>query len=276
MSDIKREKDSYVLGRTVEEYERLRTQAALYEEATRRTLEKAGIASQMRCLDAGCGPGEVMRLIGGMVGPGGFVSGIDMDEALGRHMLTQLQANHGRHYAFYAGDLTKLDRAPDGPYDLVFTRLTLFHIQQPVPVLQTLWSWVKPGGVLIAMDFDLSQIRTVPDAGPGAQIMHLIKETMTRAGRDISIGAHLPDLFMKAGIGPVAGTDVSSHLGPIGQTGGMARAVLNSLKEPATKLGIASAEEIAAVDQRFGETMKNSSLYLMMPLIVSTWARKVA
>jgi cyclopropane fatty-acyl-phospholipid synthase-like methyltransferase len=59
--------DGYILGRTEAEYDRLRRQARLWEPATHRVLTAAGVAPGMRCLDAGCGPGEVMRLIGRLV-----------------------------------------------------------------------------------------------------------------------------------------------------------------------------------------------------------------
>jgi ubiquinone/menaquinone biosynthesis C-methylase UbiE len=270
----RREGDTYVLGRTVEEYERLRAQARMYEEATRRTLEKAGIALGMRCLDAGSGPGEVMRLMGGMVGPGGFVSGIDLDENLGRLALRQLHESEGPYFAFHQGDLARLKDAPDGPYDLVYTRLTLFHIDDPAAVLRTLWSWLKPGGVLVAMDFDTGGVGSFPDPEVAREIIRVINETMTKAGRDIHIGARLPHLFVQAGIAPIAGTDVASHLLPLGEIGGMPRAILRSLREPAVKLGVASEAEIARIDQAFAARMSDPSIYLLAPLIISTWARK--
>ena len=277
MSDADRaERDSYVLGRTVEEYERLRAQAKMYEEATSRTLEKAGIAPGMRCLDAGSGPGEVMRLMGGMVGPGGSVSGIDMDEMLGRHALEALQASGTTRFAFYPGDLTKLGTAPDGPYDLVYTRLTLFHIDEPVSVLKTLWSWVKPGGVLIAMDFDVGGVGSFPDPEVARDVIRIINETMARAGRNNRIGLHLPHLFMSAGIAPIAGTDVASQFLPIGEMGNMPRGVLQSLRGPAVKLGVASEEEIDRVDQAFATKLTDPSIYILGPLIVSAWAKKPA
>jgi 2-polyprenyl-3-methyl-5-hydroxy-6-metoxy-1,4-benzoquinol methylase len=51
--------DGYVLGRTSGEYQRLRWQARLWEQVTARALDRVGIGPGMRCLDVGCGPGEV-------------------------------------------------------------------------------------------------------------------------------------------------------------------------------------------------------------------------
>lgn len=53
--------------RTAEEYQRLRRQALAWDGAARRMLLRVGLGTGMTCLDVGCGPGEVMRLMGEMV-----------------------------------------------------------------------------------------------------------------------------------------------------------------------------------------------------------------
>ena len=75
--------DGYVLARTSEEYQRLRRQAQLWEQVTAQALDRVGIGAGMRCLDVGCGPGEVMRLMAGRVGASGRVTGLDNDGRVG-------------------------------------------------------------------------------------------------------------------------------------------------------------------------------------------------
>ena len=50
--------DAYALGRTPQEYERLRVQSRAWEAATSRLLDQVGLAAGASCLDAGCGPGR--------------------------------------------------------------------------------------------------------------------------------------------------------------------------------------------------------------------------
>ena len=66
----------YILERTSKEYKRLRVQAKLWEATTVHVLQQAGLRTGLRCLDLGCGPGEVMRLMGETVGPTGQITGI--------------------------------------------------------------------------------------------------------------------------------------------------------------------------------------------------------
>ena len=71
-TEITRQASSYALGHAPQEYERLRAQARIWEVATGRVLDQVGVPQGASCLDAGCGPGETMRLLaaaGGAAGP---------------------------------------------------------------------------------------------------------------------------------------------------------------------------------------------------------------
>ena len=98
--------DGYALARTQEEYERLRAQARVWESTTGRLLDRVALAPGSRCLDAGCGPGETMRLMAQRVGPSGRVLGVDVDATLGRQALAALHDAGHRRCEFAHVDLT--------------------------------------------------------------------------------------------------------------------------------------------------------------------------
>src|SRR5690242_7659911 len=130
---------TYALGHTPQEYERLRVQSRAWEAATSRLLDQVGLASGASCLDAGCGPGETMRLMAQRVGPAGRVTGIDVDAPLGAHALTMLQTAGHRQCRFAALDITDDDEAiPGVPFDLVYARLLLYHLPKRASVLRRL------------------------------------------------------------------------------------------------------------------------------------------
>ena len=83
--------DGYVLARTESEYERLRTQSAIWARFTKKVLLSAGLDAGMTALDAGCGPGELMRIMGRLVGPAGSVTGVDIDPDVGAYGLQRLR-----------------------------------------------------------------------------------------------------------------------------------------------------------------------------------------
>ena len=105
-ADAGRPQDGYSLARTPEEYERLRAQARVWESTTGRLLDRVALAAGSRCLDAGCGPGETMRLMAQRVGPSGRVVGVDVDERLGRQALAALHDAGHRQCEFAHVDLT--------------------------------------------------------------------------------------------------------------------------------------------------------------------------
>ena len=75
--------DGYVHARDVNEYQRLRDQALMWQRATEEVLDRVGLKPGMSCLDVGSGPGAVMRLMANRVGPQGRVTGIEIDGKLG-------------------------------------------------------------------------------------------------------------------------------------------------------------------------------------------------
>ena len=154
--------DGYVLGRTQAEYERLRTQSRVWEQATGRLLDHVELARGARCLDAGSGPGETMRHLAQRVGPAGEVVGIDVDAALGAQAMDMLLGAGHRQCSFATVDLEGDEPIPGAPFDLVHARLLLLHVSDPVAVLRRLWAAVAPGGHLVIHDYDLSVVDALP------------------------------------------------------------------------------------------------------------------
>src|SRR6478736_4269067 len=122
--------DRYALGRTPAEYDRLRTQARVWEASTARLFDQIGLSPGASCLDAGCGPGETMRLMAERVGTAGRVLGIDVDLSLGAEALANLNDAGHHQCAFLAHDLAAAAPIPGAPFDLVYARLLLFHLPE--------------------------------------------------------------------------------------------------------------------------------------------------
>src|SRR5260370_41995804 len=74
-------KESYPFRSSEAERQRLIAQDGLVAPSTRRLFEQAGIASGMRVLDIGSGPGDVAFLAARVVGPTGEAVGCQPDPA---------------------------------------------------------------------------------------------------------------------------------------------------------------------------------------------------
>jgi ubiquinone/menaquinone biosynthesis C-methylase UbiE len=264
---------TYVLGRTAEEYDRLRRQARLWEEATGRLLDRVEVACGMSCLDVGCGPGEVMRMLAQRVGPAGRVTGLDLDADVGREAIASLHADGHLQCDFVEGDVLGEDPFPGRRFDVVYARLLLFHLEDPVAAVRRLWKWTAPGGRLVLQDYDLS---TVGSDRPLAFVDHfreVVVGTFVAAGCDVHAGRRLPALLVEAGVGAPDGTDVGGRLGSLAAATPAIAAIYRSLLPAALEHGITTEAE----SERWLEEAArphDGPEHVLWPLLVGVHVRK--
>jgi SAM-dependent methyltransferase len=265
----------YALARSPEEYQRLSLQARVWEPATGRLFDQVGLAAGASCLDAGCGPGETMRLMAQRVGPTGRVTGIDVDAPLGAQAIAALQLAGHRQCTFVAADLTADEPIPGAPFDLVFARLLLYHLPERVDVLRRLWDAVASGGHLVVQDYDVRSVGVLPPLDSVSEFERFATEAFTAAGCDIHVGARLPELFAEAGIGSPDGTDVAGRLEPLSRGRHFLTGVHNGLLAGALAHGITTPDESAAWrDAIADDAERYPDRPLLWPLLIGAWRRK--
>lgn len=272
---IAEQQDSYALGRTPEEYERLRAQARVWEAANGRLLDQAGLAPGASCLDAGCGPGETMRLMAQRVGPEGRVLGIDTDSSLGAMALTMLRGAGHHNCLFHAQDLTAGRPIPGAPFDLVYARLLLFHLPRRVAVLGRLWDAVAPGGHLVVQDYDIRSAGVLPALDSIDELVRVMTGAFTAAGCDVHAGARLPQLFAQAGIGDPDGTDVAGRIEPLSSGRALFERSFRSVLPNALAHGITTETAAAAALAAIGrDAIRFADRPTLWPLLIGAWKRK--
>jgi SAM-dependent methyltransferase len=269
--------DRYALGRNAREHARLRGQALVWEEATRHVLDMVGVPTGGRCLDAGSGPGETMRLLAERVGLGGSVLGIDVDAPLSADARERLHAAGYPQCDVAVHDLTEDGPLPGAPFDVVYSRLLLFHLPDRVAVLRRLWDAVAPGGSLIVQDYDVRAVSALPPVLSLEELRPIILGAFDAAGADYSIGARLPLLFAQAGIGRPDGTDVAGRLEPLATGADMVSSVVRSLLPLAVARGVTTevmaSAWLAALDRDAADRPDHQ---LLWPLLLGAWKRKAS
>ncbi|GIJ72646.1 methyltransferase domain-containing protein [Virgisporangium ochraceum] len=265
---------TYVMGRTPQEYERLRQQARIWEPATAALLDRVGLAPGARCLDVGCGPGETMRLMADRVGASGRVVGLDTDADLGRAALESLPADRCS-FDFVEADVEKDPDLPEGGFDLVFGRLVLLHLADPVAALRRMWRWTAPGGHLVVQDYDLRGVDSYPPLPVVDEWRRVFLGTYAAAGRDVRLGHRLPTLFAGAGIGTPDGTDVVGRLDPLAAAGGMLAGTYRSVSPLAVTLGVVTTDQRDAwLADIARATTEHGDHSVMWPLLVGAHKRR--
>jgi len=274
-AEAERAQHDYALARTPQEYERLRVQARIWESATGRLLDQVALAAGSRCLDAGCGPGETMRLMAQRVGPSGQVIGVDLDATLGMQALAMLHHAGHRQCQFAPVDLTTGQDIPGAPFDLVYARLLLYHLPDRVAVLRRLWDAVAPGGHLVVQDYDIRTISAQPALDSADELQRVIVGAFSAAGCDVHVGARLPELFTRAGIATPDGTDVAGRLEPLAAAKNMVTAVYTSVLPVAIAHGITTEHEAAACLSRFASDVERfPDRPTLWPLLIGARKRK--
>ena len=122
--------ERYVIRGGREGYNRLLALARVSWPDTAALFGRAGICSGMRCVDLGCGGGQVTLEMARLVASGGSVTGVDMDEVkLGLARKAAMDRGVG-NVEFLAGNVSNWDE-PDA-YDVVYSRFLLQHLSEPV------------------------------------------------------------------------------------------------------------------------------------------------
>jgi ubiquinone/menaquinone biosynthesis C-methylase UbiE len=269
--------DEYIMGRTSEEYQRLRKQAQAFEPATRRVLQQISLREGMRCLDVGCGPGEVMRLMGEFVGPSGTVTGLDCDSRLGNAAIEVLRATQQSRFQFIECDLESVVEIEGQPFDVTYARLVLIHVRDPLAALRKMYAWTKPGGYIVVQDFDMRTIDLYPRLEAWAELERVVFDVFERTGKDTRIGYKLPAYFAEAGLGAPDGTDVTGFLRSLQQASPMFLAVYRSLLPKALELGITTEEDSELFFRAIEEAVEEGRYYsVFQPLLIGVWKRKPA
>jgi SAM-dependent methyltransferase len=276
-AEAERPQDGYALQRTPEEYDRLRAQARVWEPATGRLFDQVALAPGATCLDAGCGPGETMRLMAQRVGTSGRVTGVDVDAPLGAQAVAMLHDAGHRQCTFERIDLTTGEPVPGAPFDLVYGRLLLYHLPQRVTVLERLWDAVAPGGHLLVQDYDLHSCAVLPALGSMDEFLRVVVGAFSAARCDVRAGARLPQLFAQAGIGAPDGTDVAGRLEPLAEAGRMLTAVFRSVLPTAIAHGVTNEQRAAAWLSAIADDARRfPDRSALWPLLIGAWKRKPA
>ena len=256
----------YAMGHTDRERRRLSLQARFLNPLTQDFFVRAGIRPGMRVLDLGCGVGDVSLVASRLVGPGGSVTGIDMDASAVEVARERAQAEGLSHATFVHSDLLSFTTA--APFDAVVGRLILIHTPDPAAVIRRAVSLLAPGGIVALQEgaFNRSALAGLPRP-EWDRTVEAITASMTRLCKHAAVGVQLWRLLTDAGI-----VDIQSR-GEVAVDGSPDTLMFEWLAETARSI-VTDGLELDGLPERLRAEMMETGGSAISPILYAVSGRK--
>lgn len=266
---------TYALGHSSAEIQRLKSQAAMLRPITERLLRSAGIDAGMRVLDLGCGAGDVSMLAAELVGPAGFVIGIDRNQEVLDVARERAREAGLRQIRFVRASVEEF--SVDEPFDLVVGRYILVHQPEPVALLRKAAHLVRPGGALAFHEVRMSGVtESFPYVPLWDLTIKLVRIALQSSVANYHGADRLAEHFSEAGL-PYPSLFCEELVGGSADSplyGSLAE-LLQTLQPQLEKMRITPAATIAmeGLESRLRDAVVQARSQIYGPAQVCAWAR---
>jgi len=264
---------TYIIRGGVQGYDRLKVLARVMHPTTCALFDRIGVRPGMRCLDVGCGSGDVSFELARRTAPTGRAVGVDLDDVkleLARRSAAQVGLANVEFRCIDVHDLVG-----NAEFDVVYARFLLSHLRDPAALLRTLRSLLRPGGCIAVEDIDCSGALCHPPSRAHDRYMELYTQTARSRGADPNIGVRLPELLVSAGL---SGIDVNvvQHVALTGDPKALPLLTMQTIAEAVVNEKHAAADEIEKIIEDLSTLASDSTTLMGTPRVVQAWATKGA
>ena len=256
--------DNYLIRGGLEGRERLRLLSRVMLPSTLAFLEGLAPARDARCLDVGCGGGDVTTLLSRMV-PQGHVTGIDFDTSNIQIAEREAESLGIGNIDFRVEDVTAPPQT-DERYDLIHVRFLLTHLRDPGAALSRLFDQLKPGGVLAVQDIDFDGHVCYPPSSAFDKYVELYSRSARARGCDPCIGPRLPSLVQAAGFSDV-NVGIVQPSGISGEVKVIAAITFDLIADSLLKSGLDTADNIHATSEALYMYAQQPGSFMSVPRI---------
>ena len=188
--------DKYILtGTGRSDHDRLRVISEIHDGRTRELLLRAGLVPGNRFVEFGCGLGYVSRWAAGMDVD---ATGIDLNPeqvavADGLAREAGLQTARFRVASVYEPELEPAS------IDVAYCRWLMVHLNKPVDAMRAIYKALKPGGMMVCEEADVSGVYTEPVNSSYVELRDICVEAGRRRGVDYEGGRRAHSWAREAG-----------------------------------------------------------------------------
>jgi ubiquinone/menaquinone biosynthesis C-methylase UbiE len=234
-------------------------------------LLQAGLTPGMKVADFGCGIGAVTRMLAEIVGPEGHVTGIDASADQLVEAARHCAEGGHKHVTFQEADARNTG-LPRASFDLVYCRFLLLHLPDPPACLAEMRALLKPGGILVVEDGDLSAAHSVPPTALDA-FGYLFRRLAPTRGLNYAVARNLYHLVKAAGF---ADPDVEMHHPAMvrGVTRNLMKWCVEEAAPAFIDADLITREHLDQTLQDMQDAIDDPDVLIVGPLMVLVWARK--
>ena len=251
-------------------YDRLQLLARTRRDDTAALLDRVEVRAGSRCLDLGCGSGDVAFELARRVGPTGHVDGIDADDIQLELVRAAARRANISNLTLRSQNIVSWTSEP--VYDLVYARFVLQHLSDPLTTLSRMWAALRRGGALVVEDADFTGLFAYPpDEGYDFYAQHY-QQALTAHGGDPLVGQKLFRYFRQTGATGIhlavrqevhVGTDEGKRLSTL---------TLSTTAQAIIDAGLASADAVARAVLLLDRYAADPDSMLSGPRIFQVWA----
>ena len=225
----------------------------------------------MSVADFGCGVGATTRMLAEMVGPSGHVTGIDLSAAQLEQCRRLCHADGIAHVTFVeaSGTATGL---PRNSFDLVYCRYLLLHLTDPADGLREMLEVLKPGGILVVEDGDLTSAGSIPPSALG-WFADLFGRLGPTRGLNYAMANDLYHLVKAAGC-PHADIDIVQNTIVRGEDRFFLKWSVEEAAPAFVAAGLVTAAEMEVILADMDRDTRNLDILALGPRMSLVWARK--
>jgi len=199
--------DQYILSSGRVGQDRLRMLCEIHDPHTRNLLQRAGLAATHRYVEFGCGLGFVARWAAMRALS---ATAIDLsDEHL--QEARQLAESEGLTNIEFLNRNIYDHGLPRETFDMSYSRWVLMHLKHPADAMRKIFDTLKPGGLMVCEEGDVSAIYTEPRTFGYEEFRDLTLEAGRQRGVDYEGGRRLHIWAREAGFESVAVTAYQPH-----------------------------------------------------------------
>lgn len=261
--------DSYAIEGGEHGKRRLDLLAEIMRPTTRRLLEQVGVGPGQTCLDVGCGGGHVTLDLAEIVGPAGRVVGVDFDHSILEMARRDAAASGMKNVSFDTSDARSVE---GGPFDLIYARFLLSHVERPEEVLDHLAGLLTDDGAMVLEDIDFSGCFCHPGHEPHDRFVELYVAAVEAGGGDAHLGKRLPAL-----VGGTTLHDVTWNVFQLVHAEGPHKQIqavtMEKIGPALLRRGLATTDEIEEILDSMREFAAAPETLVATPRMVQVWGR---